>query len=114
MGTPIAVRLPVEAEGALDAAAAAEPDRPSRSELIRRIVTGWLARPTALERTPDRIAAMEAQGASARSHAATTADEEMLSLDSIGDEKGDRRRALTEEPSIVADAKAQVARRGRI
>lgn len=42
MAKPIAVRLENEADAALDAAAAAEPDKPSRSELIRRIVTDWL------------------------------------------------------------------------
>lgn len=39
---PIPTRLTPDALTALDAAAAAEPDKPSRSELIRRIVTGWL------------------------------------------------------------------------
>lgn len=34
--------MPPEMTAALDAAAAAEPDKPSRSELIRRIVTEWL------------------------------------------------------------------------
>ncbi|HMO28595.1 MAG TPA: ribbon-helix-helix protein, CopG family [Enterovirga sp.] len=34
--------MPPEMTAALDAAAAAEDDKPSRSELIRRIVTEWL------------------------------------------------------------------------
>lgn len=38
----VATRMPPEMTAALDAAAAAEPDKPSRSELIRRIVTEWL------------------------------------------------------------------------
>lgn len=42
MAKPIAVRLENDADAALDEAAAADPDKPSRSELIRRIVTDWL------------------------------------------------------------------------
>lgn len=42
VGKPIALRLDPNAEAALDVAAAAEPDQPSRSELIRRIVSEWL------------------------------------------------------------------------
>lgn len=41
-GYPSAVRFPDEIARGLDAAAAAEPDKPSRSELIRQIVTEWL------------------------------------------------------------------------
>ncbi len=36
------VRMPPDVTAALDAAAAADPEKPSRSELIRRIVLGWL------------------------------------------------------------------------
>ena len=36
------VRMAPDLTAALDAAAAAEPDKPSRSGLIRRIVTEWL------------------------------------------------------------------------
>jgi hypothetical protein len=39
---PIPARLTPDAMAALDAASAAEPGTPSRSELIRRIVTEWL------------------------------------------------------------------------
>lgn len=42
MAKPIAVRLENQADAALDTAASVEPDQPSRSELIRRIVTEWL------------------------------------------------------------------------
>lgn len=37
-----AVRMPSEITAALDTAAASDPDKPSRSELIRRIVVEWL------------------------------------------------------------------------
>lgn len=35
-------RAPPAVGTALDTAAAADPDKPSRSELLRRVVTGWL------------------------------------------------------------------------
>lgn len=40
----IGLRVPSDFTAALDAAAAAQKDAPSRSELIRRIVTDWLKR----------------------------------------------------------------------
>lgn len=44
IGTPVHVRMHDELLAALDAAIATEPEatRPSRSELIRRIVAEWL------------------------------------------------------------------------
>lgn len=38
----VTARMPLKVSAALDAAAHAEPDTPSRSELIRRIVVEWL------------------------------------------------------------------------
>src|SRR5688572_27427573 len=38
----VGFRSPAEITAAIDAAASAEPDAPSRSEMIRRIVTDWL------------------------------------------------------------------------
>jgi hypothetical protein len=35
-------RADAELTAAIDAAAAAEPDRPSRAEMIRRAITAWL------------------------------------------------------------------------
>ncbi len=38
----VRVRLPARLRAALDAASATEGDHPNRSEMVRRIVVGWL------------------------------------------------------------------------
>ncbi len=59
MGPTSAVRFPAEVSVALDAAAAAEAEKASRSELIRRIVVEWLKGRGFLPRDPATSPAAE-------------------------------------------------------
>lgn len=106
---------------ALDAAADAEPDEPSRSEMVRRIVTGWLQGRGLLtaESSPapsdpeqeirDRASrsARQRSDGKARSHAATAVEAEMHGTDATAEEKESRRKTLTDEPAVVTRAKAK-------
>lgn len=103
----VMVRLPSSDLAALDAFIAAEPDpKPSRPEAIRRALAEWL-HPAIEKSEASSASTIVAQGAAARSAAASAADREMTGMEATPAVKAQRRRALTSEPAAVLKARAK-------
>lgn len=100
-GTPITVRLLDHDIAALDAYISAQPEpKPSRPEAARRVLAYSLQVRALSSPCPVRASI-------ARRYAAATADVEMRAVDAPFEEKARRRKALTEEPSVVAEARGK-------
>ncbi|NNM73424.1 hypothetical protein [Enterovirga aerilata] len=54
-----------------------------------------------------REAVVKQNAAEARSHAASAADKEMAGIEATADQKVERRKALTDEPALVAKARTK-------